>query len=108
MFVSSIANGSGNLQFVLNGAVSDATVQQSGGFSTATSFRFSGVNPGTYTVRIAATNGCFNTSLPLTIGDVPAPASGTVTVLSQEASFDIACPGGTVPVQVTAVARPRI
>jgi hypothetical protein len=102
VFVSANANGSGNLQFFLKDAVSDATVQQSGGFSTATSFRFSGVNPGTYTVRIAATNGCFNTSLPLTIGDVPAPASGTVTVLSQEASFDISCPGSTVPVQVTA------
>ncbi|MFT6484928.1 MAG: hypothetical protein ACJAWN_001647, partial [Neolewinella sp.] len=102
VFVSANANESGNLQFFLKDAVSDATVQQSGGFSTATSFRFSGVNPGTYTVRIAATNGCFNTSLPLTIGDVPAPASGTVTVLSQEASFDISCPGSTVPVQVTA------
>jgi hypothetical protein len=102
VFVSVNSNGSGNLQFFLKDAVSDATVQQSGGFFPASSFSFSGVNPGTYVVSIEATNGCFNTSLPLTVGDVPGPASGTVSVLSQEASFDIACTGGTVPVRVTA------
>ncbi|MEM6772527.1 MAG: hypothetical protein AAF597_18260, partial [Bacteroidota bacterium] len=102
IFVRTSANGAGNRQYTLLEAGTGDVVDQSPGFSSSSFFNFTNLDPGTYAVEVTATNGCSATSEFLTVSAVPAPASGTLTVLSQDATFDIACTGGTVTLQATA------
>ncbi|MEM9928576.1 MAG: SprB repeat-containing protein, partial [Bacteroidota bacterium] len=100
--VSVNRNGSGNVQYTLFEAGTQNIEDQTAGFSGLSNFTFFGVPPGDYEVLITSSNGCMAMSDVVTINPVPEPASGTITVLSQDPSFDIACTDGTVPVQVTA------
>ncbi|MEM9527275.1 MAG: SprB repeat-containing protein, partial [Bacteroidota bacterium] len=102
ILVNANRNGAGTIQYTLFEAGTDNIVDQSPSFTSSSNLNFPNLNPGDYTVLLTASNGCTATSGTITVNPVPAPANGTVAVLSQDATFDIACTDGTVPVQVTA------